>query len=93
MTPKPRSGRKARKRVYVIGTEAFVQHPIFNGLWIRTHISVVKIACEHCRAAIDEPCRTVKDGNIDYHSYTHYRRRGDAKRMKPDAAAIRMIIA
>lgn len=71
--PKIRSGRKAQ-HVYAIGKVAFVPHP--SGLWLRTDICVLKIACEVCRARICRPCRD-RDGEPV--SYTHYQWRSAGK--------------
>lgn len=81
--PSPRPGRRP-KNLYVVGLFAFVPHPIFHGLWVRTDHCVVKVACTVCESAIGVPCATVaRDGKIiRYGSGTHYVRRGDASRLK-----------
>jgi hypothetical protein len=80
--------RKSNK-VYVIGREAFVPHPLATGLWIKTDLSVVKVACSYpqCGAPIGVPCRSTTaramragiDEPPGYMSSTHWYRRRDAK--------------
>lgn len=72
-------GRRSRK-VYVFGLEAFVQHPFATGLWVRTDLSVAKVACNFpgCDVAVGVPCR--RPGAVTTcTSTTHWRRRRDAK--------------
>jgi hypothetical protein len=94
-------GRKSNK-IYVIGREVFVPHPLAPGLWIRTDLSVVKVACSYpkCGAPIGVPClgtsaRAMRAG-IDepptYKSYTHWYRRRDAKGKGRDWKNLHMII-
>lgn len=77
---------KPSRTMYVIGGQAFVPHPAWAGLWIRTDTSVVKVACAMCGAAVGEPCRRLHPGAsklrepMEWTSTTHYPRRNAAKR-------------
>lgn len=79
--PRRRPGRTARD-VYVIGNVAFVPHPIYRGLWIRTDTSVVKVACTMCKSPKNVPCSSTRNEDTTFNSATHYVRRGDARRIK-----------
>lgn len=80
---------KRSTRVYVFGNEVFVAHPATQALWIRTHVCVIRIACETCRAAVGEPCR---GKNSDWLSWTHHTRRRAAKQLGPFTGAAALII-
>jgi hypothetical protein len=57
-------------KVYVVRTSpayAFVPHPQFRGLYIRTDQCVAYAACPLCGAAIGVPC----SGSYGYHVATH----------------------
>ncbi len=91
----PRKSNKA----YVIGAEAFVPHPLIVGLWVRTDVSVVKVACSYpgCGSAVGVPCRSTsaRHGAIEppiYKGVTHYYRRRDAKGKGRDWRNLTLII-
>ncbi len=73
-------------KLYVIGRDAFVPHPVFGGLWIRTDLSVIKVACSFpgCGSPVGVPCRATgarvrADDPPTYRGATHWYRRRDAK--------------
>jgi hypothetical protein len=91
-------------KAFVIGRDVFVPHPLLAGLWIRTDLSVVKVACSYpeCESPIGVPCRNTSSramrrsaalGEIVYSSVTHWHRRADAKGKGRDWKNLKMIIA
>lgn len=71
------------KYVYVVGDVLFVPAAATpSGLWVRTHVSVVKAACSYCDAKLGELCRNKIGEPI---TSTHFPRRG-AARGKPITA-------
>ncbi len=90
--------RKSNK-VYVIGRVAFVPHPMFPGFWIKTDLSVVKVACSYpeCGSAVGVPCRKLsprarRQEEVSYGGETHWYRRRDAKGKGRAWKDLRMII-
>ena len=86
-------------KIYVVGRDAFVPHPLLAGLWVRVDLSVVKVACSYpgCGSAIGVPCRStsasaLRDSIPRYGSSTHYYRRRDAKGKGRDWRSLDMII-
>lgn len=86
-------------KVYVIGRECFVPHPLLAGLWIRTDLSVIKVACSYpgCGSPTGVPCRSTAACHRDsdpphYGSSTHYYRRRDAKTKGRDWKNLQLII-
>jgi hypothetical protein len=66
-------------RQYVFGTECFVKHPLIRGFWIKTHVCVVLVACQHCKAAVGEPCRSSSRAPRTHSGDTHWVRRAEGK--------------
>lgn len=86
-------------KIYVFGREAFVPHPAAMGLWIKTDLSVVKVACPYpgCGSAIGVPCRATSarvrpDDPPSYVGYTHWWRRKEARGKGRDWKNLKMII-
>ena len=91
----PRTSNKA----YVLGSVAFVPHPLLPGLWIKTDLSVVKVACSYpgCGSAVGVPCRSTsarheKAEPPHYGGSTHYYRRREAKGKGRDWRNVQLII-
>lgn len=87
---------KRSRDVYAFGKVAFVQ--VASGLWIRTDVCVLKVACLYCGAPQFEPCMSVTwvDGNrIDGGpvAWNHYgRRRAAAKLKLPGHEVVREVV-
>jgi len=67
----------------------FIPHPKDRGVWMRTDISVVIVACSLCRAEIGEPCNGSSDKNrvVGVTVGTHISRQRISKGVK----ALRML--
>lgn len=86
-------------KVFVIGKDVFVPHPLLAGLWIRTDLSVAKVACSYpgCGSPVGVPCRSTSarhehDDPPHYTGSTHYYRRKDAKGKGRDWRNLQLII-
>ena len=86
-------------KIYVIGKDVFVPHPLLTGLWIRTDLSVAKVACPYpgCGSAVGVPCKSTSarhDGKDPPHygGSTHYYRRNAAKGKGRDWKNLQLII-
>lgn len=62
---------RAPKKMYVIGTEAFVPSR-YAGYWIRTHVCVIHVSCTACHAPIGRACTHSRGHEM---GGTHYVRR------------------
>lgn len=97
MTRAADAAKKARRASFIFGLVAFVPHPAMRGLFMKTHACVDMVACPTCRAAVYEPCRSVRRRRLagenpwkqwtpadGWTSDTHYPRRNLALRGGPD---------
>lgn len=57
------------------GDFVFVKIPNERGRYLRTHVSVIKVACTVCNATVGEPCYNPHGAVVRYGSGTHADRR------------------
>ena len=79
-------------RIYVFNDVVFVQADVAP-LWVRSHVSIVKVPCTVCGAAQFELCRSTSTRNRGEHvTYTHYQRRAEAKGKEiPKSSAVMLV--
>lgn len=65
------------------GNFVFVADPSQRGRYIRTDRSVLQVECPLCKAAVGEPCKTIRHKVPVYAGLTHYIRRREAQYLFP----------